>query len=333
MGETINIAEMAEKVSDEIFSVFGRTKIGPTNEDWTCKQPDAHGRHSHPTDVVFYYDEPYEDSRTYIQCDLKSYAVESISRSKIESTLSSLAQQVACADISTEWQSKYTLPDRDFTVAGMLFIYNHDGGYDRTFSDALSKLKLEKLDLPPSGKIVVLGPVEIHWLNNVAQEIMRMRGRPGRDKLPPFEHCGFYYPQQVRRAQVRGAEQNAATIEMLTGPWIILQYGPFGGQSAGYIIFYREDGETVDEFLYLVDFLRQHSLLGESHEITIRAFSTHGLSMSNFDKARLIYKNQVIGANAENVSLGEAINRIKYVPMNNVVSQFCPDELGSSYDR
>lgn len=108
MAETANIARMAEKISDEIFSIFFWDKKGPVNKNWECMNRDVHKRNTHPSDVVFFYDEPYRPIRTYIQTDLKSYSADSISRSKIEGALKSLGQQISCAEISEEYQNLYT---------------------------------------------------------------------------------------------------------------------------------------------------------------------------------------------------------------------------------
>ncbi|TIM15505.1 MAG: hypothetical protein E5Y67_07085 [Mesorhizobium sp.] len=220
MGETAAIARIAEIISDQIFSEFLWTKVGPVNVNFRCEKQEIHIAQTHPTDVVFFYDEPYEDVTTYVQCDLKSYAAGSIGRSQVEKALVSLSNQVSCAEVSAEWQDLYVHKHKEFAISGLLFIYNHDGGYDRTFNETLEKLKFNDLDIPVNGKLVVLGPTEIHWLNNVSQEIVRMRGRAGADRLPDRKDCSFFYPQTVRRAQLRGQQRCAATLEMLTGPWI-----------------------------------------------------------------------------------------------------------------
>ena len=47
---------------------------------------------THPTDVVFYYDEPYSNHRTYINCDLKSYAANTIQKGEVRKAVQSLAR-------------------------------------------------------------------------------------------------------------------------------------------------------------------------------------------------------------------------------------------------
>lgn len=332
MGETAAIARIAEIVSDQIFSEFFWTKVGPMNSNWSCEKRDTHMSQTHPSDVVFFYDEPYEEVTTYVQCDLKSYAAGSLGRSQVEKALISLSNQVSCAEISSQWQDRYVHKHKDFSVSGLLFVYNHDGGFDRTFSEYLEKLKLDELDTPENGKLVVLGPVEIHWLNNVSQEIVRMRGQAGSDRLPAREACSFFYPQAVRRAQVRGTQRCAATLEMLTGPWVIMHHEGDDNRKEGLVVFYRPSGETVDEFLYLLDYLRQHNLL-DQYSIAVRAIDKYGSASNNFQKARQHYI-EAMGATYEGTgSLSQTINAIKFQPMHNLISTFSEIEIGMDYDR
>ena len=58
MAETANIAKMAEKLSKEVFAEFLWQKTGSTNINWPCEDEERHGKKTHPSDVVFYYDEP-----------------------------------------------------------------------------------------------------------------------------------------------------------------------------------------------------------------------------------------------------------------------------------
>lgn len=80
MAETKNIAEMSAILSDELFAEFLWTRTGPADTNWPCEDKELHKVLTHPSDVVFYYDNPYSLSRTYINCDLKSYASNSITK-------------------------------------------------------------------------------------------------------------------------------------------------------------------------------------------------------------------------------------------------------------
>ncbi|WP_216069981.1 hypothetical protein [Acinetobacter radioresistens] len=93
MAETEKIAQMAEILSNDLFSEFLWNRTGTTNHNWPCENPEVHGNKTHPSDVVFYYDEPYSQSRTYINCDLKSYAKGTIKATTIKDAIVSLASK------------------------------------------------------------------------------------------------------------------------------------------------------------------------------------------------------------------------------------------------
>jgi hypothetical protein len=92
MAETINIAKMAEKLSKELFAEFLWNRMEPANLNWPCEDIERHNTHTHPSDVVFYYDEPYSQARTYVNCDLKSYAKGSITVGSIRSAMGAFKQ-------------------------------------------------------------------------------------------------------------------------------------------------------------------------------------------------------------------------------------------------
>jgi len=106
MAETANISKMAEKVSKEIFSEFFWEKIGTMDFNWTCIQ-DRHNKKTHPTDVVFRYEHPYDNKFININFDLKSYKKDSISVTSIRKALESLALASECTQLSDEWKKVY----------------------------------------------------------------------------------------------------------------------------------------------------------------------------------------------------------------------------------
>ncbi|MDC7242564.1 MAG: hypothetical protein PQJ44_00945, partial [Sphaerochaetaceae bacterium] len=77
MGETSNTADLAEIISQRIFSKFYWERLGQKNINWECVKP-GHDRKTHPSDAVFHYESPYEKERIYINFDLKSYKNTSI---------------------------------------------------------------------------------------------------------------------------------------------------------------------------------------------------------------------------------------------------------------
>lgn len=333
MAETVNIAAMATKISDEIFSIFKWDKRGPENHNWDCMKKNEHGKETHPTDVVFFYDEPYRDVRTYVQTDLKSYQTGSIARSKIEEALKSLAQQISCAEISPEYQKKYTHDYKTPEIIGMLFIYNHDSGYDREFSDVLKNIKTSEIDIPRDRRIFVLGPMEIRWLHNVSFDIQWLRGKSGPGKLPAAEACSYFYPQGDRGIRVLGEESCAAILEVLTGPWIILRYRDDQKHIFGYVVYYRDSDASVDDFLYFIDYMRRSGMLNENDSVRIRYIGADGMNATVFQSAQQQYADLVAKSLTDPASLAAAVRKISIEPINNIVAKFSDMEIGMNYVR
>lgn len=174
VAETSNIAKMAALLSDDVFGEFLWKRVGPVDTNWPCEDRDHHKTPTHPSDVVFYYDNPYSLSRTYINCDLKSYANGTITKSKLAPAIESLARSVSCAEKSAEWQERFLHDQANHDICGLLFVYNHDGEYDNDFRRVLSDITPRLNDLPKNSKLVVLGPEDIFWLDNVRYEIVQI---------------------------------------------------------------------------------------------------------------------------------------------------------------
>ena len=73
------------------------------------KETHAHlkkSEHTHPTDVVFKYADPYLNKAVYLHTDLKSYAVGSITLDSIKKALESLGKAIGCARASPWWETR-----------------------------------------------------------------------------------------------------------------------------------------------------------------------------------------------------------------------------------
>jgi len=129
-GETAGIAELANKISKELFEWFKWERVPVLDQNFRCVKQEKHAPrkktdHTHPVDVVFHYVDPYLGRRVLLNTDLKSYAKGSISASAIRSALRSLAQTIDCACVSEEWSGRYDLTNESLDVRGMLFVYNN----------------------------------------------------------------------------------------------------------------------------------------------------------------------------------------------------------------
>lgn len=333
MAETANIAAMAERLSGELFGEFFWKRTGPMNENWPCDKQEQHKVKTHPSDVVFYYDEPYAQQRTYVNCDLKSYAKSSITTRALREAMESLSKQVACAEISEEWRARYIHSGVTPAVCGLLFVYNHDGEYDKDFSQHLKSIQSAKLNLPKGSKIVVLGPEDIFWLDNVRYEIVQMRGRrEGGEPLPDPEHCKYFYPQLVRRKNLQLDRAKAATLEMLTSNLIVLEYvRPTTPDRKGVTLFYRGKGANSDEFSYLFDYLRHFQLLQEEVDIELKQLDASPLAPAMFQKAVQTYVDGLT-VEATKSPLAERVHSIQYKRINQVRTRFSDVELGMDYE-
>jgi len=361
VGETENIAEISAKIADELFGRFLWRTQGPRNLNWPCEEPETHGKRrgskksvriagdaagsaetetesdlepeadsaahavTHPTDVVFYYDEPYSNHRTYINCDLKSYAAKSISKGAVRKAVNSLARALTCLEKSAAWRTRYVADDKTALYAGMLFVYNHDGEYDSQFDELLADISLSNLDIPRNSKIIVLGPHDIFWLDNVSDQIARMRGD---GLIGPPEQTRFFYPPLVLAKNVQPSAR-AATIEMLTGPWIILRHRLRDALKESVVVFYRGKGEHIEEFSLLIDYLMFHGLVDEGTDILVCALMPSIESNALFVKAIDDYILRYDGGD----ELTLMLKAIRYRSMTQVRRAFSTTEIGMDRGR
>lgn len=288
MAETASIAEIAKKVSDDIFTVFGWERRPPKDRNWDCVT-EKHKKKTHSSDVVFYYDDPVEHSTMFFTTDLKSYARNTIALDKIKNALKSLAMGAECAAKSAQWRDLYVNPAQNYKVCGLLFIYNHDGGFHEELSGYLKDITSASIGLRRWVRLFAIGPREINYLISVATDIKCERGSAEKN-LPDADQCSFFYPDLVR-VRVKSNFCKAATIEVLTGPWQILRYERAGKDKnrSGYYFYYGGKGEAPEEFKYIFDYLFRHQLVQPDEIITIRMARGCPEANLNFEKAKEQY--------------------------------------------
>jgi hypothetical protein len=331
VGETSKTAQMAVKLSDEVFSEFFWQKVGPEDQNWPCEDPAHHGVDTHPADVVFFYDEPYALKRTFVHCDLKSYAKTTITAGAVHGAVESLAKQIACAEKSERWRDLYLHGNVTPEVCGLLFVYNHDGGYEKDFSSHLATIKREKLLLPKGARIVVLGPADIFWLDNVRHDIRQLRGAAAGTTLPIAAQCKYFYPQLDGRANLQPEKARAATLEMLTSPWIVLEYKHgLNFSQRGFIVYYRRDGSNEEQFMYLLDYLRHYQVLDEGVRVEVRMLGGDAAAAARFQKAQHRYI-EGLGRDAEATELAAKVKEIKFAKVTHVITDFSTIDIGMDY--
>lgn len=321
MAETINTAEAAAQISDEIFSTFKWQRLELFDQNLPC-QIDEHNKNTHPCDCVFYYVDPYLGKVVYFNTDLKSYGAGSISKNGVLNALKSLALATHCANISDDWQSLYVLPEIqfDYTIRGFLFVYNHDNNYTNDFHEQLSSINTANLKIAKNQQLHVFGPNQIKDCYAISSDFQSLLGRKN------IEQYGFWYPDMILHKVRHGSIwDQPATIELLSSPLVILKYKT-RENAEGYIIYYMRNGDTEDEFVYLIDLLSHYQILSEELPINLRFASNNTSSnvLTNFKNGKYRYMQDWSMDNARE----EQLNRIKPEKINRHVPHYNIGELG-----
>ncbi|CAM4294560.1 hypothetical protein [Acinetobacter pragensis] len=313
MAETSNIGKMAALISEELFNYFGWEKCTFEDLNWKCENAE-HEKNTHPADVVFYYNDPYTNTVTYIHTDLKSFSESTLSSLNLNEVLQSLSMQVECSEISEEWQTLYLEGASDFKVHGMLFIYNHDNKYIKSLTSKFNKVTNISINTPKNSRLYILDPSDIYWLNNIALHLGRLQ-----HKKQISSDYTFFYPQRKDQATIGNSK--AATIELLKSPFIILEDKTL----KTVIIFYRAEGEEIDEFVYLIDYLRHHQLLDIESKITIYQLEQCAFAPANFKNA--IRKCESL-LNIKDPDLKDLLNKIDIQKIKHFTTEFSEIEIG-----
>lgn len=310
MSETDNIARMAELVSENLLSFFKWEKKDLYNTNFDCKKPKEHSNkdnHSHPVDVVFHYLDPYTGQRVILNTDLKSYAAGSINVSKVRTAIKSLAKTIDCARLSKEWGDRFKQFEEPVDIRALLFVYNHTGRFDNSFySKFFTKKREEKkqiidpasIPLKKNMLLHIIEPLQIRYLNTIKNDLNALVAKRKFPMLDDEKHW-FFYPDLYLHKTHFNKYERAASIEMLASPYLIIGHDevlkPEGevASKKGYIIYYKDRGETVDEFVYLLDTLSKNQLLDSSAPIKIRCagYDLHPDITTNFKNAIARYSS------------------------------------------
>ena len=320
MSETGNIEELAKIVSSDIFKWFKWKTCPLKDSDWECVSK-HHNKKTHPSDVVFYYDDPYSGNVIYLNTDLKSYKKGSITTKSILNALKALSIAVECANVSEDWQKKYLINDIGFDrVVGLLFIYNHDDEFDKELPETIEGIDFEKLNVPENVTLVIFDPSKIRNLVNIVNDI---KGLVADDSLPRDDYT-FFYPDMVMSKRHGEEWSQPASLEALTSPWLIIKHRQTDKIEEGYLIYYHMQGETVEEFIYLIDAMSHYQMLLSSKPIRVRFTNPGKNAANNFNKAKLEYLKMWGADEARETQL----NRIDAKSISRVVSNYCPMEIG-----
>lgn len=365
MAETIRIAELANLITTDIAD-FLKWKVHPQNDqNHDCLMPEKHFKDAdedslktHPTDVVIYYTDPYENKTIYLNTDLKSYGEKSITYSAVKKWLINITTGTVCSNINPIWKRTFDITG-SYEIRGLLFVYNHDGKFDEPFYDyihdypehtphsgkkAPSRFHLRDLNVPQNIKLHIIEPQLIDNILSIKLDLEKLRI----DKKVPSKSNSvpviFYYPNRQMSKNLLKPEDCPATIELINGPFIIMSYGQFSYyeddpndsdrpkkviKDGGNIIYYREKGESVDEFIYLIETLMTLELINENKNTYIR-HATQNIdrtAKSNFDAAIKKYCQMWDYSD----SMKEIFrNKVEYEKVVIVQKTFCNKEIDRS---
>ena len=334
MAETINISEISSKLSKDIFKYFLWNTHAKHDDNFQCTNPEhkseakkgegkeGKSKKTHPGDVVFYYDDPYAGKMVYLHTDLKSYSEKSITTNKLRSAFKSLSMTIGCACESKYWREKYSVPDNEaHEVRGLLFIHNYDHKFEQSFADTIEKIDLQNLPLPAEALVHFLGPSDIQRLYSIGNDIIRLQNN---EELP--KEYSFYYPDLVMvRRRGDGAKQ-AATIESMTGPYLILKHGDAENCQTGYLIYYNRSGKTSEEFEYFLDCLSRYQMLDGHQSIRIRV--TNGTVIDDLKTVFQMAKKKYARAWGFDPVREGILENIKIDRITTVTNTYNPGDMG-----
>lgn len=296
----------------------------------THHTPKGKKKLTHPCDVIFHYVDPYLNKRIYLHTDLKSYSKSSLKIGKIREALRSLAMTVECAHVSPSWRKLYSLDDHEpYEIRGLLFIANHDNKAPEAFAEQLAKIATTNVEIAKSQTLHVLGPKNISDLFSIATDIkLAIADR----QLSPMYR--FFYPDLTLWKRKTADDQRiGATIETLLSPYFILRHEAVRDekddsivQRPGSLVYYSRKGDTVEEFMYLLDSLLRYQLVNAKEQVRIRVFNRDRspLIKNNFEKAKERYcRNWGFD--------GEREAEIKLITIDSIAKiepNYCPDEIG-----
>jgi hypothetical protein len=172
-------------------------------------------------------------------------------------------------------------------VIGLLFIYNHDNEFDRNLYRYIEKVKIQNIPIKPSNRIVILEPKKIINLLNIVYDIKSLVADNTMNRPDGYT---FFYPDLVLSKSHGDPWSHAATVEVITGPWIIIKHRSVNDYlGEGYLIYYMRDGGEIDEFVYFIDALSRFQMLLEEDPIRIRLVAPVDNAANNFDIAKNKY--------------------------------------------
>ena len=318
MGEVVNIATLAESASDKLFKTFG-WEIGEIkDENFPCVNQEKHQKKTvktHPVDCVFSYNDPYTDKHHFLLCDLKSYAATTLETKDFKPYLQGLAKAVECAQVETTWKGRYVPPGIDsFSVDGFLFVYNHDGNYEKEFSKKGSSFIPSSLQGSRNSRVHMFGPDTINRLQSVAQDLKARCTEMDLD----FQTRKFFYPKQTLSMPAE-SHWESADIETLRSRRIIIRLRSRNISSDTVYLVYFQTLSTVEAHEYLITFLYKNRIVEESSKVLIIGQGMSAEAQVDFKNA----KGQFLERHFGMKEIENSLEKIELTRLTMVSEVFC----------
>ncbi|WP_240115974.1 hypothetical protein [Pseudomonas aeruginosa] len=355
-GEREGIANIATKIAEEITPWLKWNTHPPYSQNFTCQQASLHKSkkqddesekvedHNHPADAVYSYKDPYTNKQIILNTDLKSYAKGSIKQGTIRSALKSMAQTIDCARLSKEWRDRYSIPERDTDIRGMLFVYNHDGGWDSNFyevfygkknkrrtgksSENEQDINIQNIDLQKGQQIHIMEPGTIKYIRTIIDDFLKLRAK-GEFNTKDYQ---FHYPDLNLHKVSMLPNERPATLELISAPFMIVEYQGrtlYGedGQVAetiepGHKVYYKEKIKDWKEMFFLIDSLSNYQILNNSKKISIRA-----IGQDQDDAARSFFRSAA-DEYVRRWGKSEIIKSIEFEVIPTVSDYFSKEDIG-----
>jgi len=180
---------------------------------------------------------------------------------------------------------------------------------------------LQNLPVAENNYVHFLGPQDIQRLYSIGNDIIRLKIE---DELP--KQYTFYYPDLVLSRRQGDVWNQSATIETLTGPYIIIKHQATDNIGSGYVIYYNRPGNSSEEFEYFIDSLSRYQMLESGERIRIRV--TDENAVDDLKSVFQMAKKKYVKAWGFDPGREAILNQIEIDRITAVSNNYTPGDMG-----
>ena len=239
-------------------------------------------------------------------------------------TLEDLAKSVECAHKSSCFSEAFGITGSVEVVEGMLFLYNHDGEYNKDFDQRLQQVASKSLGLCADQRIYILMPDRITYLHSVAHDIKQRIAKLTFEN--DYKDYDFYSPD-LRVSAVKGKKHGALPIEFMVGPWMFVS---FKTKRNGHrlVIYFDANGDTPDDFTTLFDAIISYNLLEDDLNMEVVLQKCDPKAPIHFESARSSYAKLNRGKSDDSLSSFEQrLGQITFTTAPQVKPSYIENEM------